>query len=342
MEAKKWIGTGINTDLKDSVSNNVLNVVRAIVEDKDSTVYIPNSYISGSKYRTTSDPAVHFLPTECGKAVKVVGIQSHQERFNFSLICLVNVIVEFEKEDGTVELKDKKIFRQYNIIRDRVLTVDYLSARLSEGLFEDLKKLGILYYNGVAVPDNHMHNKDYVYKIVIKGLPLVSTSWAQPIRIGLVDLMREEDEISTKLSVLKILKKEYDEGVFHTGEESDIYYEKKGKTESVDRDLIDVDCVVYKINNLEKYTYTIEQARDEYHGYNDVVSAIEDLNKKLRYCRFIIRCVTYSIESCKQKNYDWSDVYKLPRCKNKYGQDCTIDVNGKEYILTRLMYTVKA
>lgn len=340
---KKWIGEGINSDLKSSVSNNVLNVVRALVEDEKSIVYIPNTYANGSTYRTTPDPAVHFLPSECGKSIKVTGIQSNQERYNFSMIGLVDVIVEFPQDDGSVEVRNMKIFRQYNIVRDGKLVVDYVSAKLSPESFDDLKKIGILYYNGVIVPENHKHNPDYVYKIVLKDLPIVSSSWAQPVRIGLIKNMEREEEISSKLKVLRILKKEYESlGMFvpTSSDESDIYTEKYGKSSKVeDKETEEVECIVYEIK-VPSSSYTIEDARKEYEDMKSLNDAIRNLNKELRYVRFIIRCIVYSVEESRKKgSYDWSELEDVPRSKNKKRQTTNVNVDGKDYILTRTVYT---
>lgn len=338
---KKWIGAGINSDLKDSVSNNVLNVIRALVEDKDSVVYIPNEYQNGSTYRTSPDPAVHFLPTECGKSIRVIGLQSNQERFNFSMIGLVDVIVEYPQEDGSVELKDKKIFRQYNIIRDGKLTVDYVSAKLSPDSFDALKKIGILYYNGLIVPENHKHNPDYVYKIVLSGLPLISNAWAQPIRIGLVNYMKQEEELSSTLKTLKVLMKEYkSDGKFVTpsSDESDLYTENYGVSTKVEKETKEVDCLVYSLN-IPEFEFSVDDARNQYPDIDSLNSKIKEINKELRYVRFIIRCIVYSIEGTKKMGgYEWSEMEKVPRTKNKMRQTANINVDGKDYILTRTVY----
>lgn len=338
---KKWIGEGINSDLKSSVSNNVLNVVRALVEDKDSIVYIPSTYAYGSSYRTTPDPAVHFLPSECGKRIQVIGIQSHQERYNFSVTGLVDVIVEYPQADGSIEVKDKKIFRNYNVVRDGELVMDYISSKLSSELFEDLKKLEILYYNGVQVPKNHKHNSDYVYKIVLKGLPIVSSSWAQPVRIGLINNLLREAEITSKLKILKSLKKEYESSgmsITVSDSESDIYAEKYGKSEKVDKETKEVNCVVYEID-APKSSYNLDNAREEYKDLNSLSTTISELNKELKYVRYIIRCIVFSVEESRKKgSYDWSELEDVPRSKNKKRQTTIVNVDGTDYLLKRTVY----
>lgn len=338
METKKWIGDGLNSDLASSTRNNVLNVVRALVDDFWSVVYIPDTYMNGSKYRSSADPAVHFLPSECGKAVRVIGVQSNQERYNFSLVCMVDVAVEFQNEDGTVDIKNKKVFRQYNIIRDGKLTVDYLAAKLSDTSFDALKKIGILYYNGIKVAENHNWNSEYVYKVVLKDLPLISYNWAQPIRIGLIDLMDKENMLSSKLKVMRAVKKTYP--VPNINLESEIYSEKCGESSvAEDYESKEVDCVVYSIKNLPEYSFTEDEIKAEYPSWFDVDSAMSVLNKDLRTTRFLIRAITFAIESTKQENYNWSEIAKVPRSKNKMFQQCDItDSDGKVYTLVRTMY----
>lgn len=338
MGTKKWIGDGLNSDLAHSTRNNVLNVVRALVEDHDSIVYIPDTYMNGSKYRSSADPAVHFLPSECGKAVRVIGVQSNQERYNFSLICLVDVAVEFNNDDGTVDIKNKKVFRQYNIIRDGELTVDYLAAKLSKDSFDALKKIGVLFYNGIRVAVNHNWNRDYVYKVALKSFPLVSYNWAQPIRIGLIDLMDRENMLSSKLKVMKAVRKTY--SVPNINVESEIYNEKTGEYSVSDSyESKEVDCVVYSIKNLPEHVFSEDKIKSEYPGYFEIDSAISEINKDLRTVRFLIRAITFAIESTKQENYNWSEVAKVPRSKTKTFQQCDItDSDGKVYTLVRTMY----
>lgn len=341
---KKWIGSGINSDLKSSINNNVLNIIRALVEDSQSTVYIPNSYQNSSRYRSSGDPSIHFLPSECGKQISVLGLQSNQERFNFSMIGLVDVLVEYPNKDGTIDLKNKKIFRQYNIIRDGKLTMDYISAKLSKDSFDALKKIGILYYNGLIVPENHNYNKDYVYKIVLKDLPLVSYAWAQPYRIGLIQYMNREEELCTILKTLRSLMKEYkSEGreISVSNEESEIYYEKYSGSQKVEKDIEEVDCIVYSIDT--KYIYSIETAREEYDGDIDSLNeSIKKYNKELRYVRYLIRCMVYSIENTKKNNsFIWSESEKSNR-SNKIKQTYKVNLDdGSAYTLTRTTYKKK-
>ena len=159
---KKWIGKGLKNLVKDSPNLNVINILRSLIEDKDSVCYIPLSYISERK--TNLDPKVHFQPIESGKTIVVKSITSHRERFNFSISGEVDVYVEYEN-NGIVELVPKKIFRTYTIIRDGKLAIDYIIAKLSKSAFEELKNAGVLYYNGQQVLDNHTYISTFLYKV---------------------------------------------------------------------------------------------------------------------------------------------------------------------------------
>lgn len=337
----KFIGEGLNGKIN-SPNTNVLNVLRALVEDKDSTVYISNSYVNGSTWSSSGDPRVHFLPTDCGKKITVVGIQSNEERFNFSLNGIVDVLVEYPREDGTVELKDKKVFRTYNIIRDGELTMDSISAKLSEDSFNKLREIGILYYNGVKVPENHDFKPDYVYRIELTSLPLISCNWAQPVHIGLYELMIRENYIANWVKIAKKILKDNPELASSNNEESDFYTEQTAGSYEKTENLKEVDCIQYTIKSNEKAPLTDEEIMnyfEELINFVDFPKYIKELNKQLKDIRFKKRCIVYAIENTAKKgSYEWSDMFAVPRSKNKMRQEAEIEVNGQKCILQRTVY----
>lgn len=337
---KKFIGDGINSEIKNSTCNNVLNIIRALIEDKNCKVYIPNDYKKGTLYTPNHDPKVHFYPVDCGRQVQIVGLQSNQERFNFSALALVDVMVEVEV-NGEVELVDKKVWRQFNIIRDGQLTMNYICAVLSEENFDALKKIGILYYNGVEVKPNHKYKAGYVYKIMLDKLPLISYNWANPVTIGLYSYIQAEVDLTYKIKVLKAYKKEHESQLAHLpaypNDSSNIYSESYSGITKEDREPVTAECIVYSIDGMKPEEFVPR----EYETIEDLNTDISNYNKELRYVRFIIRCIVYAIESTKNKgSYEWSDAVKSPRSE-KYTRTADVHVNDSVIKLVRTNYSKK-
>ena len=332
MKSNKFIGEGLKVE---GPNLNVINVLRVLVEDKGSIVYIPHGYKKETS--TSGDPKVHFNPVEAGKSIKVTDIQSNQERFNFSLTGLVDVMVEQEIASGEVCLVPKKIWRQYNIIRDGKLMMDYIVCKLSEEAFTNLRNAGILYYNGVAVPNNHIYVPDFLYKVVLKDIPLISLNWAQPVNIGLYDYMIEEQELMAKLKILRSLIKEYKaDGQTLPEKNSDIYVEAYSGSEKVEPTGT-AKCVVYSLVDVPEFDLSGYEERFPSLVYAEAEK--KKLSDRLSDIRFISRCIILAIEESKKKgSYDWSELEKVPRSKNKMRQYATIDVDGKKIGLTRTVF----
>ena len=331
---KKWIGKGLKNLVEGSPNKNVINILRSLIEDKNCTCYIPLTYTSERK--TILDPKVHFQPIEAGKTIIVTGVQSNQERFNFSITGNVDVYVEYEHEDGSVELVPKKIFRTYTIIRDGQLTINYLIAKLSENAFIELRNAGILYYNGMKVMENHSYVPDFLYKVDLTNMRIISYAWAQPMQIGLYNNMEEENKLSNTLKeVNKLIKKYKEEGQdVPIVPEDNIYYNEPYLGEERKGEKVECSCVVYTLKNDKS---VISEYID---NATDLVAAIrikKEINKKLKNIRFLNRCVIWAIEESKTKGgYNWSELKPVPRSKDKFYQ-ITILENGVE--LKRTIYT---
>lgn len=337
MDKKKFIGKGIKNLVKDSPNRNVINILRSLIEDDNCICYIPLSYSAEKK--ASSDSKVHFNPVEAGKTIVAKTIQSNKERFNFSITGEVDVYVEDEMENGEINLVPKKIFRTYTIVRDGKLTIDYIVARLSEETFNDLRHADVLYYNGVAVPDNHKHIDNFLYKIKLTDMPILSYAWAQPQQIGLYENLDEENRLANTLKEVNAKIKEFKaEGqVVPPIPEDSIYYVEK--TEGTDERIGEktlCECVLYEVKNenevdetyLNKCTNIVEASKVK-----------KEINKELTTLRFINRCVIWAIEMSETKgNYEWSELEKIPRTKDKFAQYVDVPGLGRMYELKRTVY----
>lgn len=332
----KFIGKGLKGLVKGSPNLNVINIIRSLIEDPECICYIPTSYAAEKKI--TKDPRIHFNPIESGKTISATAIQSNQERFNFSLTGEVDVYVEFENEDGSIRLEPKKIFRTYTIIRDGKLTIDYIIAKLSEETFNDLRNAGVLYYNGVAVADNHSYISDFLYKIKLDNIPIISYAWAQPMQIGFYDNLDMENKLSNTLKeVNKIIKSFKEDGqIIPSFPEDSIYYNEPYYGEERNGNKILCECVVYEVKNEKE---VIQECIDKCINILEATKVKKEINKKLKNIRFINRCVMFAIELSKTKgNYEWSEMTLIPRSKDKYFQTTMVPGLGKMYELKRINY----
>lgn len=336
INVKEWIGKGIKGLVPGSPNLNTINILRSLIEDENCICYIPLSYAAEKK--TTSDSKIHFMPVEAGKTITATSIQSNQERFNFSVTGEVDVYVEYENDDNTIRLEPKKIFRTYTIIRDGELTIDYIIVKLSEDTFNDLRNAGILYYNGVKVPENHRYVPEFLYKVVLKDIPLISLAWAQPDNIGLYEYLDNENKLANTLKEVNALIKKYkEEGqVSYVFPEDSIYYNEGyyGEEKVGDKKL--VECVVYEVKNEN---VVIQEYIDKCINLTEATKIKKEINKLLKNIRFINRCVIWAIELSEKKgSYNWSELAKIPRTKEKYAQYCEVKGWGRTYELKRTIY----
>ena len=333
---KSWIGEGLKA--ANSWNFNIINILRTIIEDDDCVCYIPLSYTK--ERETNPDSRVHFNPIEAGKTIIATGIQSNQERFNFSITGNVDVYVEYENEDGTVSLVPKKVFRTYTIIRDGKPTIEYIVAKLSKETFDNLRNAGVLYYNGNKVPENHQYIPTFLYKIMLKDVPVISLAWAQPTQIGLYDNLVKENHYANTLKELNKKIKQYkEEGQTLIANGDDIYYTEQYNGETKIKTGEKVNCVVYKVKDDKQI---IQEHIDNAINLEHATIEKSKVNNILKKLRFINRCVIWAIETSKEKgSYNWLELELVPRSKEKYRQTCRVILNDKDIELIREQYQME-
>lgn len=335
-----FIGKGLKGLVKGSPNLNVLNILRSLIEDESCECYIPAKYSTEKK--TSKDPRIHFMPEESGKKIKVTNIQSNKERFNFSITGEVDVYVEYEGDNGNIELLPKKIFRTYTIIRDSELTIDYIVAKLSEETFNELRNANVLYYNGVEVSKNHNYIPEFLYKVKLTDIPLVSYAWAQPQQIGLYANLNEENELSNTLSeVNKIIKQfQLDGQVVSSEFENSIYYNEPYLGEERNGDKIECECITYEVKNENNVNqeYINTASKD----INSAMKVKKAINKLLKELRFVDRCVVMAIENSSTKGgFEWSEPKITGRTIITESKTTEVPGLGRMYELTRKSYMKK-
>lgn len=339
---QSFIGKGLKDLVEGSPNLNVLNILRSLIEDGNCECYIPFEYSTEKK--TSKDPRIHFMPIESGTKIKVTTIQSHKERFNFSITGEVDVYVEYltGDEDDTVEVLPKKIFRTYTIIRDGKLTIDYIIAKLSEETFNELRNANVLYYNGVEVSKNHKYIPEFLYKVKLTDIPLVSYAWAQPQQIGLYANLNEENELSNTLTeVNKIIKQLQLDGQVASSEfENSIYYNEPYLGETRNGDKIECQCITYEVKNENNINqeYIDIASKD----INSAMRVKKTITKLLKELRFVDRCVVMAIENSSTKGgFKWSEPKVTGRTIMTESKTTEVPGLGRMYELTRKSYMKK-
>lgn len=330
---RDFIGTGIS---ETGPNKNVINILRVLVEDKNSTVYVPFNYAAERGDRS-KDPRVHFPAKESGRPMQIMDIQGHKERFNFSVSCLVDVKVEYPVSadpDAPMELRDKKIWRTYSIVRDGELVVEAVVAKLSESAYNELRDAGdILFLNDVLVTESLLYDSSAVYTIKLSGLPIVSSNWARPNALNFHKMLRESARLSSKLTVIKKYLKE--NNVPTSEESSDIYTETVADYSSSNSSKT-VECVTYTISERPGYTapkYSSFSAED-----------YKTTNTQLKDMAFKCACIKWAIESAishRRSPYEWSEAYQKMAGSSRYYQEAIVEIDGVSHLLERCVYEKK-
>lgn len=325
---RDFIGYGLS---EEGPNKNVLNIMRVLVEDKDSTIYIPYSYMT-EKTNKEKDPKLHFLPKESGRPLKIVDIQGHKDRFNLSVKCLVDVKVE-DGEENNIHFVDKKVWRNYNIIRDGQLIIDHIVANLSESAYNELKAAGgILFIGEREITNGFPYDSSIIYTIKFNGLPLVSCNWARPNALGFNESLLKLQRLSEDIKQGKKYIKENISFIDSEPEDPSIYKEnvtynsnKVGKT---------VDCVTYSI--LENPGYKIPK----YEAKQTVVNDVKKMEEEVKDLKFRCFCIKWALETAVKKNsYNWSELYQKRAGSSKFYQEAIVNIDGIDYRIERCQYT---
>ena len=324
---RDFIGSGIQDE---GVNKNVINILRVVLEDDNSVLYVPYSYIADRQAKS-SDSKVHFPPKYSGRPMQVIDILSNQERFNFSLQCLVDVKVEVE-HGGVIELEDKKVWRTYHIVRDGELVMAELSAKLSESAYNDLVSAGVLSMSGTVLTSAYKYDADAIYTIKLNDLPIVSPNWARPNALNFHKMLRDGERANSQLKQIKKLLKE--SGKTDTSDErSDVYTEVVQSYSSSKGDR-QVECVTYSITENPGYKVP------KYDGVaSDDIKAVKN---EVKDCRFKCACIKWAIESAmthRKSPYEWSEEYQKKAGSPKYYSETLVDIDGTPYRLERCRFT---
>lgn len=319
---KRFIGAG----LRPSGPNHcVLNVLRVLLEDPALIMSIPQgAYKRGGKQSV--DPRVVRSPL--GSTVDVVSYTSHKDRFNFSITTKVAVEVLPADDDGNIvpgSPTKANVFRTYNLVRDGELVMEELLASMSENSFDQLQEAGVIDADKV-----YEAGKSYVLRL--GDLPMVSSAWARPTGLKLVDLLKEIKEYEAEQTALnkristigKPEKPEFD---------GEMYIEKATKelptVETYEAPTAVVGIMGYKASYVDDTAGL---------SFDEADARVKLVRQRLRSLRFIARCIVFACHITGWTAVSWS----APKT-NRFGkEERRTTLGGAELKLTTAVTEVEA
>lgn len=324
------------------------NVINLLIFLSENNLYGSELYIKVNEYERDNsavDSKIHNGVDNQLSRIKITSITSSKERFNFSLNCLRDVYV---LNEDTNEYEPKKVYSNYNVIRDGQLVLNKLYGQFSKNVFKLLRRADVLVDQNGNTGNDIKYGKEYIYTINLSNMPLVSLNWAQPDNIGLYDLMYQEVIHMLSRSYAKKLLNIYESNgqVLFEEPNDDIYTRvynyTKSNSKSDKEKSIEKSNIIYRIpefNKLELNKIDISVITSQCYDIYSTSNYIKSINKDLNRIRLKTRCIIFAIENSKKKgSYEWSELKKLPRSKDKMYQETVIDYKGNEYTMQRLVY----
>lgn len=291
---RSFIGAGLKPK---GPNHNALNVLRTLIEDEGSTVFIPQGAYKRSG-ELTADPRVVHPPH--GRKLTVVGMRSNGSRFTFSLLTLKDVQVLPEEGDGPPV--DMQIWRTYNVILDGNLHLPELEATLSAKSFATLQEAGV-----IAADETYKRTR--VYRIDLRAVKLISSSWAHPATLGLVNLLQEEKELEAEQTALNARRKAT--GVPASDEEHAIYRERAEKVDGRQVETYQADCVEVRLMGYKAKAYDCSSM-----DYATADARVREVRNRLATVRFITRAIVFAMERTGSRAIAWGAATETKRGKS--------------------------
>lgn len=293
-DGRRFIGSGLKAV---GPNHSVLNVLRLLIEDKGSVLFIPKgAYKRGGEL--TVDPAV--IQGNGERVLEVLDLISSNERHNFSLRTLKDVRVLPRNEKGEVipnaKPEDKKVFRAYNVIRDGNLVLAELEARLSPESFTQLVAAGV-------IKADTKYEAARTYTLDLRNLKMISPAWAKPATLGLVGLMKAEADLEEKQTALNAHKKALVAGGYKpkaADSDSLIYREQSKKDEERETDTYKATTVEYRLMGYKPAPFKVDGL-----NWEEADTLVKETRRELSIIRFKIRATVFAMERCNQTSIKW-------------------------------------
>ncbi len=295
----RFIGAG----LKPSGPNRcVMNVLATLANDPSVVMSLPaGAYKRGGIRR--EDPRIVASPM--GSTLKVVSYTGNEQRFNFSVTTQKDVKVLPAGDDGNIiegAPVPAVVYRTYNLIRDGELVMDEIVASMSEPSFTVLQAAG-------AIDAHEVYKPGRSYTLRLADMPMVSSNWARPGSLGLIEVLQQIAEIKVKQTALNshtgLLGKpnipEFDGNVYNERAETVAGAELEYYTASH----MELRLMGYK---ARKYTDEVSQF-----NLDDATAAVKHIRRELRRLRFRARCIAFACEATGWNTVNWGEPVQTQR-----------------------------
>lgn len=289
---KRFIGAGLKPT---GPSHCVLNVLAILVEDPAVVISLPSGvYKRGGILK--EDPRVVNSPL--GRTLEVVGYTGKEDRFNFSVTCKRDVRVLPADDKGNIidgEPKAAVVHRTYNLIRDGELVMNEILASLSEVSFAKLQEAGV-----IAADETYKPGKSYT--LCLGGMKMVSSAWARPGSLSLVETLREIEEL--KLEQTALNKRIKALGRAPVPEfEGNVYRDKPQVVKGAQ-----VEC--YRAPFMELRLMKYKSSRDyaaevKLLDIDAAIARVKQVRRDLKRLRFRTREIAFACEVTGWKSVDW-------------------------------------
>lgn len=285
---QKFIGAGLKAV---GPNHNILNALRTLIEDLANVATLPNGAYQRSGL-LVKDPRVVENPT--GSTLQVVGYVSHQERFNFSIRALKNVMV-LPENGSTGRPEPKQVWRTYNVVLDGNLRMPELLASLSQESFSSLQEAGV-------IDKSDGWQKGRSYTLNFRNLKMTSPAWANPTTLRLVDLLKQEAELEAEQKALNSRKKAVaaDRKVTTDVDEDNVYRENAKPIEGVEPEYYSAPACEYRLMSYKVKVYDYSTL-----NFAQADAKVKQVRQELVKVRFMIRAIVFSMEVTKSRVIRW-------------------------------------
>ena len=278
-------------------NHSLLHVIRALIEDPQSVVYIPTGgYKRGGI--AMRDPRVIENPHT--RVLRVLGYSSNAARFNFGLRTLKDVKV-LPLEGGRP--KDMYVWRTYNVVLDGNRHMAQLEATLSEATFDLLQEAKV-------VKTNMRYDPARSYTLYLQDLATISGNYARPQTLGLARLLEEEADLEVLQTALnaRLDQFSYKEPLESTG---DIYRESLQPVEDVQFEYYNAPCVEIRLMGYKPQPILdISRLTSD-----ETLREVRRVRHRLIVVRYIIRSITFAMETVGSHAIPWGTKKETSRGK---------------------------
>jgi len=226
-------------------------------------------------------------------------------------------------------LRNRRVWRTYNVIRDGNLVLPKLIAILTKESFMKLQDANV-------IDKKEVFEETKYYTLDLTQLKVISSAWAHADTLGLVDLLKEEQELMLKQTALNALiktlpKPDADKAPFvdnSSRQEDPIYYEKPVDVPEF-FDTYQATCVNIRLVKKVKQDFDFTKLT-----YEEAILQLNMVKTRLVVIRFISRAIIFAMETMKNKTFNWDEGEKRQR-----GSNTKLEQLSEDKTLKRVVWT---